>query len=718
MVYSSDNIGGTGAYNECSPLSNKFNVPKLLPVPSYPGFGLDLNYPFDFNLGLDNLGIPENIMAFINKLKFKFPGGGQLQKIIHSLQESISSIIAYLLSFLNIFLGFYYFILAIIEFILCIVNVICGLPHPFSTIRRVKRLIRKCIPLFIEICFPFFVFLALLMALLAIILALIEYIIALIKKLIAQILKNIKRLKYIIQQGNSTAALAIVSKISDLLCLFEHVFILLGCIDTIIELIKTKWETILKICNTGGGPDSTTESCCESICANFLTEPETKIDDPLEIYKSRVKGNDGYIFYTCPVYGNASLTPALTTELRSEAVYLQDDHLEETLKFKNIISSPGIDGIMFPFFPSSPVTTTTEKRKIPYTTDVSLYYNPQDGLGYRKIKVLDCIVINVVVQAPLAVLYGAVLQTNNANGFLVLDGGTFTDNLGVTRTITEVLRDKSIVKVKTDGNALSSESDDIEYQIKINYDALGDYLLITTDCMPSMKIEFNHLNISLGKFINFSIASMVTPPDVAGAVERLDKAFTGYKSNITEESTVELETALNKIMTDLQTETNNSYGQLLVASVDAYSTTKSLTPDIQFVTDKIVISVTPKSVDNLSLQNLVGSFGTNDTINSALASKFTAKPSLGFVSDFTYDGYGNFTADLTTNTAGDGTVDIYFNNIPISTVISPDNLSLPPSIDSSPLLYTFIGFSDSNSDGYGATPVSRRDETDTSNSRS
>ena len=471
MVYSSDNIGGTDAYNKCSPLSNNFNIPKLLPVPSYPGFGLDLNFPFDFNLGLDKLGIPENIMAFVNKLKFKFPGGGKLQEIIHSLQQSIASIISKLLSFLNIFLGFYYFILAIIEFILCIVNVICGLPNPFSTVRRVKRLIRKCIPLFIEICFPFFVFLALLAALLAIILALIEYVIALIKRLIAQLLKNIKRLKYIIQQGNSTAALAIVAKISDLLCLFEHVFILLGAIDTIIELIKTKWETILKICNTGGPADSTTENCCEAICANFLTDPEEKIDDPLEIYKSRVKGNDGYLFYTYPVYGSSSpvLFPTLSAALRGEAVYLQDDHLEETLKFKNIISSQGVDGIMFPFFPSSAVTTATEKRKIPYTTDVSLYYNPSDGLGYRKIKVLECIIINVVTQASLVVLLGAVLPLINANGYLMLDGGIFIDALGRPHTIVEILRDKSIIKLTTDGNGVASQSDDIEYQIKINF---------------------------------------------------------------------------------------------------------------------------------------------------------------------------------------------------------------------------------------------------------
>jgi hypothetical protein len=706
-------------YNtKCDPLNNNINVPSLFPIPSITDFGLDLSFG---NPTIPNIsGIPEDILSFINRLKLTLPGGAYLKDIVNDLQKTISAIIANLLGYLNLFLGFYFFVLAIIELVLCVINVLCAIPNPFSMVRRVKKLIRKCIPLFIQICFPFFVFLALLLALLALLLALIEYIIALIRRLIDQLLKNIKRLKYIVQQGNSDAALAIISKISDLLCLFEHVFLLLGAIDTIVELIKTKWDKILRVCNINRR-GATDDGCCDAICANFLTEPEVQVDNPLEIWKSRVKGTIANLYYVNPVLGNPyPFSSTMIIPIRNEAVYLEDNNLDTTLSFNNIIQSAGIDGIMFPFFPSATITKNLQERQIPYTADVSLYYDPSDGYGFRQITVTDCVVTNVILDAPLAVISGTLVNVNNPKGYLILDGGSYYDELGVFYTLPFILKDISNLEAAVDGNGGNHQLYNIAYQLKINYDSLIDYILITADCLPSMQLEHNHLNQSMYKPLNFSLEELafngkLIMPNISGAISQCENCLSSYRNNITEESTTEFDTCMNGILSNLQTEANTAYGQLLSLSVDAYSTTKSLSPDIQFTTDKIIVTVTPKSVDNLSLQNLIGGFGTNDTVNASVATKFTASPTLGYISDFTYDGYGNFTAELTTNEPGDGLLDIYFDGEIISTVTSPDDLSLPPSIDSSPLTYTFIGFSDSNANyAGGILPGIRRDESDTS----
>ena len=517
-------------YNtKCDPLNNKINVPQLSPLPGMPGFGFNLNYKGPTLPSLE--GIPEDIMKYVDMLKLALPGGAFLKHQIESLQQSISKIIASLLSYLNLFLGFYFMLLSIIELSLCIIQVLCGVPNPFSLVRRLKKLKRKCIPIFISICFPLFALLALLLALISILLALIEYIIALVKRFIEQLLKNVKRLKFILQQGNSDAALAIIAKIGDLMCLFEHVFVLLGAIDTIMELIKTKWKKILKVCSAGGGDgdgvdelDQTDqayeESCCGAICANFLSNPESQIDDPFEIWKSRVKGRLGQINYTNKVLGMPYPSlPTTIVPVRDEAIYFIDDFLDSTLTFNNIISSPSIEGIMFPFFPPSTITAYTERGKIPYFIDISFGFNPEDGHGARLITITDCIITNVILDAPMYVAGGVVIPEHNDKGFLALIGGIFIDELGRQYTLLDIMR-KIVGQPGTDpnadGNSAYTYMTDVIFQLKINYNALLDYMLITIDCLPSMILEDKFLSTSMYKPLHVSLGGTGGPNGLGG----------------------------------------------------------------------------------------------------------------------------------------------------------------------------------------------------------
>ena len=138
------------ANTDCCPLNNNINVNPGPPLPGPPGFGINIGWPMEpFTL---DINLPDALADILRRLKFKMPGMSFLQAAIGDLQKAVSEIISQLLGYLNTFLGLYLFFLSFIELILCIINVLCGLPNPISLLMRMKKLFRKCIPIFITIC--------------------------------------------------------------------------------------------------------------------------------------------------------------------------------------------------------------------------------------------------------------------------------------------------------------------------------------------------------------------------------------------------------------------------------------------------------------------------------------------------------------------------------------------------------------------------------------
>lgn len=694
-----------GLNAKCSPFNNTINSPTGLPLPGLPGFAFDINFPSSGLPGLD--GFPENILSWLNKLKLKLPGGGSLQTFIDSLAESVAKILSNLLNYINIFMGFYYFVLAIVEFILCIIKVLCAMPKPWSIARAMIRLIRKCLPIFITIAFPFFALLILLMSLIAILIALIEYIIEMIKRLIKQLLKNLKKLRDItIRQYNPNAALAIANKVANLLCLFEQIFGFLGAVFAVLEMITSKWDTTMKTkCGGGGGGDSR-DPDDDSVCAAFMENPIEQIDSNLEIYKTRVGSLNGELWYCNQVFGLLTLSVAppspITSVLRNETVYLKDDSLVDELKFHNIISSS--EG--FTFFPFDKVITKdTAKRMKPYFVDMYVTTDPGDGFGNRKIQIKD-ITVTYVTTSAMATAAGA---TDNPNGYLVLSGGSTQDEHFVNKTIEELLSKKgSASEIKPSYGIVDyTPFTNIEYSLNVNFDALLEYSLITFSCLPAASAELGFLNTTFAKAFNNGLSKFVKLPNIGGAIDNLGKCLDDYKANISIDTTETFGNCMLDIMDKLNTEANDTYCQLVKTAMDINNMQKSLSTDLEFVNNPITVTITPKDQAGRTLKDMVGSFVVSkDCLNSL----FTGEATLGEISDFSYDDNGNFTAQLTSDKSGSGTLTLYYVGDLIPTAVRPTDPKTPPHFDYSGLNYTFIGVNTQT----GVDGI-RRDESDSAN---
>jgi hypothetical protein len=688
---------------KCSPLENNINIKPGPPLPGQQGFG------FDLNLGLPQPalsdGIPEDIISWIRKLRFKLPGLGALQSYVDSLTQTVTKILSDLLSYLNVFLGFFLFALAIIELIMCIINVLCSLPNMWATIKAVKKLIRKCLPLFISICFPYFALLNLLLSLLAILLALIEYIILMIRRLIEQIIKNLKKLYTALTKGNTAAGLAIVNKIANLLCLFEQIFMFLEIIFAIFELITTAWSKTIKGCarkGSAGADDST-------VCSEFLSDPTSQdVVDP-EIHVTRTASSNGKLWYCKQAYGSYSFLPTSSGEIRKELVYLFDNSLVTDLKFNNIIKSNG-----FTFFPFDKVITPAlDLTKKPYLVDLSVMANPGDGNGTRLIQIKDITVTTVTTTAQKEVISfsggSQVVNQTDVDGILVLSGGSSVDTLGYNgRTIEQILRGSEAQPTPDVGTSAYLEFTGISHALKANYNALAEYQLITMNCFPSIGEEQAMLEATFPKGLTTVIPDYVTPPDIGKAIERLQGAFNTYRGGIDEDTTNKFGADLENIMNDLQTEASNSYCQSISAMMNETSMTISLNPDLQFINNDIQVGVIPTDVSGRTFSDMIGSFTPPAACLNSLADKFKAEATFGKSSNFVYDGYGQFVSNISSDKAGSGEVKVYFDGNQIVTIIKTDTMDIQPVIDSSGKPYTFIGF-DSNNAG-----APRRDEGDTS----
>jgi hypothetical protein len=617
--------------------------------------------------------------------------------LVDNLAKDVAKIISDLLSYLNIFMGFYMFVLAIIEMIMCIINVLCAFKNIFKMIRAVKKLITKCMPIFISIVFPWFVLLNLLLTLIAILLALIEYIILMIKRLIEQIIKNLRKLYNALGKGNTAAGLAIINKIANLLCLFEQIFVFLEIVFAIFELITSIWSKTIKGCvKRGKGEDDLIA------CPEFLIDPVENVSNDPETYKTRVSSENGSLWFMPLTYG-VPVTSSFV-KLLDDTVYLIDNNLAEELKFKNMIEYDG-----FPYFPfDRTITSNMNNRKKPYTIDLFVTTNPGDGHGSRKIQVKDITVTNVVTS-----LYNRVYEddglsvienVNNANGALVLSGGVSVDGYGYNgKTITEVLKGDGIPPII---NNTHFEYNNVEHYLKANYESLAEYELISIGCLPSIQIAQDAVEQDVGIGFSGVLSQYVTLPEPDDTIRRIRASLDKYKTSIDEDSTILFGDEVEAALDELQEQCENSYCQLLTAGMVPSNMDFELSTDMQFVFSNINVIITPKDSSGRTLSDMIGSFSPPQSCLDGLAEKFSLDATFGTVSDFAYDGYGKFVCTIYSEESGDGEAKAFFDGQQIIRVVYSDDVAINPVIDDSGKQYSFIGF-DTSSGGI------RRDETDT-----
>ncbi len=703
---------------KCTPLNINPDVGPVFPMPGPPGFGLDINFGTIPKLLPD--GIPENIFAWLNRLKLKLPGGGILQSIIDGLQKSISQIISEVLTMLSTFLNMYMFILAIIDLVVCIIRVMkCGMPNIPKTVKRIKRLVRKCIPLFISICFPWIVLLLLILALIQILIAIVEYIIEIIKRLIKQIKKNLEKLREAYTKANTDAALAIVSKLGNLMCLFEHIFILLGAVAGIFELILSIFRPI-KFCNDGSG-----SSDDAGMCTEFLRDPEIQINEESETWLTRMKNTTGTLVFTNTVIGSPfSIIPSYVGISRTEQIYLYDQTMTDPdFYLSNIISSTISEdpGRKYPFFPpNTKINIDTPEYSIPYFVNLKINCDPNDGYGTR-----DISINNVIVNYPTTTIYDMVIggiprPASYDKGFLAISDGYTVDSLDqyngydLTTLVKAVINDPNM----TDATLNDGYSYDIttEYQLAVNFEALATYQLISMSCIPSMALEDQILEQSYSDFFNEDLQDHVTLPDVNGAMDSMAECITAFRNDMSIEQADIFESCMNDALEDLKTQAETALCQTLTALIDPHTSTATLSPDMQFPGQPIKVEVALNLTNGQSLFDNLSSGAISPDCLQSLADKLICTPTLGTSTPFSYDGYGLFVCDIISQVTGTGIATISFDGVVISEVVRPDDLNESSYISSGELNYTYVGFETVEGDGLGQLGKPIRDESDRSSS--
>jgi hypothetical protein len=683
----------------CSPSQNNINIPAPGPGPSLPGLGLPFSFP---KIPFPDIeipeGIPEDILALIDKLFALLPAGIKLIPNPDSLTKGIWDALASLFTQLAPFLAFYKFIQALLNIILCIIDVLCALKNPYALSKAIRRLFKKCLPDFLSL-FPWIALIAMILALLMLLLALIEYIIKMIIAYLKQILENLKVLTRAITVGDEESILAAITKISYLLCLMEQLFSILLVIASLFAIIKPLMEMVGRGVCAKGSSDCCNDDLCPSFIANLpdgqlnttgrlIYQTGVGIEWPEDSKFDFLKG----ISFSSP---------------RPERWQFIDTNPGE-YKFLDIIT-PNSIGFGFTYWPESEVyASDANALNVPYLLDMNvsldprLFGNPLDLKGPRLFNIRDIIVKQKPTKYPLA-WNNSVEKTDPVSGALMLVGGTVYEydgydgytrySIGEEPATLETLisRDeKSSIPISDDGYSFL----DVQYNLRYNYPVLVEKNLITLGCMPEIAIEAATLNAEYGDLRNV-LDKMGDLPDIgaltpdrkdgSGALGCLARSMAKFRGNINEESGLIFSNEITECLNNLKDSTIDTYTNGATAAADRFKSDFERDPEIQFIDNNIQVTIRLKDKTGTLIGVNVG-----EEIGAKLATIIKIKPTLGKISDIIYDGYDSFKAALTSNKAGEGELRAYLNGEVFATVINRDSIDLATEIVERVLPYEFI----------------------------
>jgi hypothetical protein len=155
---------------------------------------------------------------------------------------------------------------------------------------------------------------------------------------------------------------------------------------------------------------------------------------------------------------------------------------------------------------------------------------------------------------------------------------------------------------------------------------------------------------------------------------------------VTVETTAVFESEVLACLNGLKEETQNSYVNTLSAGTNQYETTATLDPELQFVSEPIVVSVELKDANGVLLSSNIPA-----DLQKELADKISGTPTLGSLGPFSHDGYDAFVANLTSTVTGTGTLTISFDERVISQILNRDDDDAETTIAEVELPYEFIG---------------------------
>jgi hypothetical protein len=669
-----------------------------LPVPQLPAF--DIPFP--------NLPI-EDLLALFNQLNMILPTGILKPHLSSNFSKDILDGILSLLEKFMPFFMMYAFFMPILNMILCIIEVLCAIPNPFKLAKALSRLFRVCIPEFLSL-FPYFALILMIIALLLLILALILYLIQRIIEFIRQIIENIKMLSEAVSSADNDSVIAITIKLGDLLCIFQNLFVLLGVILLIFQIIERLLTLSFRIPPCDDDDGSSDGCCTPDVCPSFIKN-NTEIE------------STGTLQYFNSVTQVAVLTGS--TVLRAASFQLYDAAATEALAFNNIIHAFDLpEGVTQVFFPEGETYySTTTYNRVPYTVDLRFYYDPVtfgriDVLGARFLRVTNCIVLTPPTD-------GVLDYENNLiapyTGTLFLAGGTAYEDDEVTvmkidpgdqrgaslETLIHFTDVVGAAPVLSPLDGLLMEN--ITYTFKINHNILISKSLITLGCHPDVALDKNFMNRTIADRLNTNADALrsLRLPDIQGAQDCISNAVITFRQSVSVESAATLQSAVTACLNNLQEETNTTLIDVINAGFDPFNSDFEIDAPIQFTTKPIIVSV---SINEAGGNGITNNLPT--TVGDTLAANLSAIVTLGNVGSFSYDGSSKFTAEIISDIAGNGTIAVSYNNEFISILDNPIDLTVAPSITTKELLYTFVQ-SSSLAAGGDAGAV-RRDEGDIS----
>jgi len=689
----------------CNPIDDSDVILPDLPS-DFNGLAVPQLPPFD--IPFPNLPI-EDLLDLFNTLNMILPPGILRPNLSPQFSKNVLDAILSLLEKFMPFLMLYTFFMPILNMILCIIEVLCSINNPFKLIKAIIRLFRVCIPEFLSL-FPFLALIMMIISLLLLILALILYLIERIIALIKQIIENIRILSEAVASADNDSVIAITIKLGDLLCIFQNLFVLLGVIILIFQLIERLLNLSFKLppCDDDDGSD---DGCCTTdVCPSFIKNNK-------EITSTGTLQYFNKVIETGSIFGSETL--------RESSYQLYDEAASTALAFNNITHAFDLpNGVSQVFFPEGKTyTSTSNSNGVPYLADIRFYYDPlifgrNDTLGARFIRIKNCIVL----QAPVDGVYD---YQNNLiepfNGTLSLGGGTAYEDDGITVmkvsssdagagtlntviTLPDTVSDNPVLS-PTDG----LKFEQITYTFKINHTILVAEDLITLGCHPDVALNKNFMNSTIASRLNTNAAILrgITLPNVQDTQDCILNAVNKFRQSVSVESAETLQSECIDCLHNLQSQVNQVLGEVIDAGFDPYNSDFELDPSIQFTTKPINVLVTlNESSGNNIATNLPAEVGSD------LATNLSADITLGNITDFSYDGSSQFVAQITSSQAGNGVIKVAYNNQFISILNNPADTTQTPSVTTKELLYTFVQSSSAATGIGGDSGAVRRDESD------
>jgi hypothetical protein len=662
----------------CRPSDNNLNPP-IGPGLPIPGFGI----PFSpYQLPIPGFKFPENfpesILDLLNQIFAIFPSGTflpQIDNFANDILKAIASIFNQIAPYLSI----YNFFTALLNMILCIIDVLCALPNPAKTVKAVKKLIKTCLPPFLNL-FPWLALLAMIMALLLLLIALIEYIINRFLAIIEDLLANLNLLGDAATLTDTEASAAVAIKIASLLCILDNLFAIFSAIGAIFAIIEVLSKMSgRRVCAGDSG-------CCDTdICPEWIS------NNP-----DGIPGQSGTLIY------NSKYTTV--DSLRNEKWQFIDDQQVPTYPFKSIITSLG-EGIWWP--ESTSFTNETLPSSAPYTLNLifknfdPISYNPLDSNGVRDFEINDIIVSTKPIIGTIN-YQDNLSSSRNINGTLNLCGGKVyevsysgTEKVlipyiinGSQATIETFIHKPDEILLTPPTSDDSIEISNIEFTLVINHISLLSYNLITYGCMPELRYEADALNVVFSDIRSIETKFGGSPiPNIAGTQTCLTNAMAELRKDVSIDNVEKNKLKILDCLLSLKQDSTEKFNTAFNLSVSNFDSSVSIEPDLQFITRFIDVNVILKDSNGTNICKSIP-FEIQDNI----ANELSGIVSLGTITSFTYDqSLSLFKAQITSSLPGEGQLKISFQNNIFKVINNKDNVDEQTTFDDLILNYTFIG---------------------------